>query len=268
MSTNLIYNGDFSLPLISTNSSLNSLSLTPAQSTDFYWTCTGNQAAIINGVGTTNTLLNPSLIGYTQSFYILNSNSSIQQSFTVPFAGSYILSFYYSLRTSYPLNNLQILLNGVLIDTVTTTPTNWRRYINTFYNVNIGVNTIKFLGVSVGNYGIVFTGMSFTYDQFGGVQPAPGAALPLTVATYNNFKSTTINGSLNVLDWIPTGGSLVPGTITTQRYYNYNYGTIPNIPSTALGWVISSNVAATTVGALSYTSSFGLTIPTGIYIYN
>ena len=88
----------------------------------------------------------------------------------------------------------------------------------------------------------------------------------LTVATYNNFKSTTINGSLNVLDWIPTGGTLVPGTITTQRYYNYNYGTIPNIPSSALGWVISSNIAATTVGALSYTSSFGLTIPTGIYI--
>ena len=153
---------------------------------------------------------------------------------------------------------MQILINGVLIDTVTTSPTNWSRYINTVTNVNIGVNTIKFLAAS-GSNAIAFTGINFVYGQ-------TGATPPLTVATYNNFKSTTINGSLNVLDWIPTGGTLVPGTITTQRYYSYSYGTIPNIPSSALGWVISSNIAGTTVGALSYTSSFGLTIPTGIYI--
>jgi len=124
--------------------------------------------------------------------------------------------------------------------------------------VNIGVNTIKFLGTVAGG-AISIAGINFVYGQV-------GAAPPLSVATYNNFKSTTINGSLNVLDWIPTGGTLVPGTITTQRYYNYNYGTIPNIPSSALGCVTTTNVAGTTVGALSYTPSPGLTIPIGIYI--
>jgi hypothetical protein len=258
MSTNLIYNGDFSLPSITTNSSLNSTSFTTQQATDFYWTCGGAYAQLLNGVPTSN-FLNPSLVGYTQSCYLLYA-SSIQQSFTVPFAGSYILSFYYSIRTGFPLNNMQILINGVLFDTITTTPTNWSRYMNTVSNVNLGVNTILFQATSGGN-AIVFTGVSFVFGQV-------GAATPLTIATYNNFKTTNINGSLTVLDWIPTGKGLIQGTISTQRNYNYNYTTLPTFYSTALGYINSyTTTTATSPTANSFIShATALSIPIGVYI--
>ena len=58
--------------------------------------------------------------------------------------GSYRLSFYYAVRSSYLLNNLQIYLNGTLIDTITT-PTNWGIYSNYVYPI-VGTNTILFKG--------------------------------------------------------------------------------------------------------------------------
>jgi hypothetical protein len=260
MSTNLIYNGDFLLPSITTNSSLNSTIFTTQQATDFYWTCGGAYAQLLNGVPTSN-FLNPSLVGYTQSCYLLYA-SSIQQSFTVPFAGSYILSFYYSIRTGYPLNNMQIIINGVLFDTITTTPINWSRYMNTVSNVNLGVNTILFQATSGGN-AIVFTGVSFVYGQFDGAQPAPGDGL---TATYNNLKTTNINGSLTVLDWIPTGKSLIQGTISTQRNYNYSYTTLPTFYPSSLGYMYSANNTTGSVIANSFTNSSGFAIPIGVYI--
>ena len=140
MSTNLIYNGNFSLPSITANSSLNYTSFTTAQSAAYYWTAAGQYSAIINGVPNT-TFSNPSLVGCTQSCYLLNI-SSIQQSFTVPFAGSYILSFYYSLRTGYVLSNMEIYINDVLVDTITQNPTNWSMYINTVSSRNLNIDVL------------------------------------------------------------------------------------------------------------------------------
>ena len=110
MSTNLIYNGNFSLPSITTNTAINSTSFTTEQATAFYWTPGGAYVTLLNGAPTTN-YLNPSIIGYTQSCYLL-LGSFITQSFSVPFVGSYILSCYYSIRTGYPLS-MQIYINGV-----------------------------------------------------------------------------------------------------------------------------------------------------------
>ena len=261
MSTNLIYNGDFLLPTFATNTITDYPTFTTQQATDFYWTAGGPYVRITNGVPTSN-FINPSLIGYSQACYLL-TNSSIQQSFTVPFTGSYILSFYYSLRIGYTLSNMQIIINGVLFDTITTTPTNWSRYINTVpsSNLNIGVNTILFLGVGVSgtNYAIVITGVSFIYGQFGG-------ASPLTIATYNSLKPTYIYGSLTVLDYIPTGGTLIQGTISTQRNYNYNYTTLPTFQPSSLGYMYSANNTTGSVIANSFTNSSGFAIPIGVYI--
>jgi len=261
MSTNLIYNGDFLLPTFATNTITDYPTFTTQQATDFYWTAGGPYVRITNGVPTSN-FINPSLIGYSQACYLL-TNSSIQQSFTVPFTGSYILSFYYSLRIGYTLSNMQIIINGILFDTITTTPTNWSRYINTVpsSNLNIGVNTILFLGVGVSgtNYAIVITGINFVFGQV-------GAATPLTIATYNSFKPTYIYGSLTVLDYIPTGGTLIQGTISTQRNYNYNYTTLPTFQPSSLGYMYSANNTTGSVIANSFTNSSGFAIPIGVYI--
>ena len=261
MSTNLIYNGDFLLPTFATNTITDYPTFTTQQATDFYWTAGGPYVRITNGVPTSN-FINPSLIGYSQACYLL-TNSSIQQSFTVPFVGSYILSFYYSLRIGYTLSNMQIIINGVLFDTITTTPTNWSRYINTVpsSNLNIGVNTILFLGVGVSgtNYAIVITGINFVFGQV-------GAATPLTIATYNSLKPTYIYGSLTVLDYIPTGGTLIQGTISTQRNYNYNYTTLPTFQPSSLGYMYSANNTTGSVIANSFTNSSGFAIPIGVYI--
>jgi hypothetical protein len=131
------------------------------------------------------------------------------------------------------------------------------------------VNTILFLGVGVSgtNYAIVITGVSFIYGQFGGAQPAPGVGL---TATYNNFKTTNINGSLTVLDWIPTGGTLIQGTISTQRNYNYNYTTLPTFYSSSLGYInYYTSTAITNATANSFIShATALSIPIGVYIVN
>ena len=165
MSTNLIYNGNFSLPSITANTSMFYTSFTTAQATAFYWICAGNFAGLVNGYIPANNIPDPSLIGYSQYGYIYTL-SSIQQSFTVPFAGSYILSFYYVARGGYSFNNMQILINGVLFDTVSTSSSTWVIYRNTVANVNIGVNTILFSGTIAGG-AISITGINFVYGQTG-----------------------------------------------------------------------------------------------------
>ena len=262
MSTNLIYNGDFSLPSINTNSSINYLSFTTQQAAAFYWTSGGSYMLLLNGVPTSN-FISPSLIGFTQACYLL-LGSSVQQSFTVPFTGSYILSFYYSIRTGNPLS-MQIYINDVLFNTVESTSTIWNIYTNTVpsNNLNLGVNTILFKATPGSSNAVVITGISLISGQVGGPQPGPGVGL---TATYNNLKTTNINGSLTVLDWIPKGGSLVQGTITTQRNYNYSYLTLPTFNPSSLGYMYSANNTASSVLANSFTNSSGFALPIGVYI--
>jgi ACT domain-containing protein len=222
---NLLYNGDFSLPLFSNNTLTNYSAFTTQQTTDFYWTIgISGSVRIINGVPNPSFINPSSLIGYTQSCYLLN-NSSIQQSFTVNFPDSYILSFYYSLRTGVVLSNMEIYINDILIDTITTNPTNWSRYINTVY-LNSGINTIKFLGVGVSSYAIIITGIKIMNGLDEVKPPAiaitnirlfepPSIVGGETVVYNNNFKSTNINGSLNVIDYT-TSGKKILGQITTN----------------------------------------------------
>ena len=260
MSTNLIYNGDFLLPSITANTVLFYTSFTIAQTNSFFWTCTGSYAAVINGYIPANNIPDPSLIGYSQYGYIYTL-SSIQQSFTVPFAGSYILSFYYVARGGYSFNNMQILINGVLFDTVTTSSSTWIRYFNTVYNVNIGNNTILFLGTIAGG-AISLAGINFVFGQV-------GAATPAKIATSNTFKTTNIFGGLTVYDYVSTTTTpvqTISGLITTQQTYNYNYSVLPVYLSSSLGYMYSANNTASSVIANSFTNSSGFAIPIGVYI--
>jgi len=144
MSTNLIYNGDFMLPTITLNGpSLVYTSFTTTQASQFYWTCANNYIYLIAGVPN-SFYIDPSTIGYVQ-FILILQYSSISQSFTVANQGSYILSFYYAPRLTSTFNNIQIYINGVLFDTLTTTPSGWVNYSKTVYNLIIGTNSISFV---------------------------------------------------------------------------------------------------------------------------
>jgi hypothetical protein len=66
------------------------------------------------------------------------------------------------------------------------------------------------------------------------------------------------------LDWIPKGGSLLQGTITTQRHFNYNYLTLPTFNPSSLGYMNSANNTASSVLA----NSFICVIQRGILLQN
>ena len=101
MSSNLIYNGDFSQPQINTSGSLVYTSFSQAQANQFYWTCNNLFVALTNGP-TYYGWPDFSSLGYVQ-FVSLYQYSSIQQSFTITQLGAYTLSFYYCARSGYCL---------------------------------------------------------------------------------------------------------------------------------------------------------------------
>ena len=90
MSYNLIYNGEFTQPIISTDSLLYSTDFTTDQKNNFYWSC-GIYAAIQNG-NTEFAIPDPILINQGQ-FSSIQYTSYIQQSFTVTIPRSYTLFF-------------------------------------------------------------------------------------------------------------------------------------------------------------------------------
>ena len=193
MSSNLIYNGDFSQPALTTDASMFYTSFSQTQANQFYWTCNNLYVALTNGP-TYYGWPDFSSLGYVQ-FVSLYQYSSIQQSFTVTQLGSYTLSFYYCARIGYPFDNFQIYINGVLFDTITNSVSNWTLYTNTINSLVLGVNSILFLGqIAGGDVGIV--GIKLYYGQ-SGVSP------PLITVQNNSFKSTNFYGAISVYDYIP-----------------------------------------------------------------
>ena len=254
--SNLIYNGNFSLPSITTNSYIYTDTFTTQQSTAFYWTSLNTfNPALLNGTNAFN--ITPPT-NATQ-YIVIQNDKSLQQSFTVTQLGNYTLSFNYAARGGYTFNNLKIYLNGTLFDTVTVTPTNWSTYSNTNLSPILGTNTLLLLGTARQNEGdIALTNIKVFYGQTG------GAGVATTIA-YNSFKTTNIYGGLSVYDYV-NSGTTISGLITTQRHYNYSYTTLPTFQPSSLGYMYSANNTSGAVLANSFTNSSGFAIPIGIYI--
>ena len=254
--SNLIYNGNFALPSITTNSYIYTDTFTTQQSTAFYWTSPNTfYPALLNGTNAFN--ITPPT-NATQ-YLVIQNDKSIQQSFTATQLGNYTLSFNYAGRPGYTFNNMKIYLNGVLFDTVTTTPTNWSLYSKTNLSPILGTNTLLLLGTATQNEGdIALTNIKVFYGQTGG-------APPTTTVSYNSFKTTNIYGGLSVYDYV-NSGTTISGLITTQRNYNYNYTTLPTFYPSSLGYMYSANNTATAVIANSFTNSSPFAIPIGLYI--
>jgi len=260
MSSNLIYNGDFSQPQINTNVSIYCANFTQTQANQFYWSYTGLYTALLNGP-TYYGFPDFTSLGYIQLISLYAIGSSIQQSFTVTQLGAYTLSFYYCARSGYPFENFQIYINGVLFDTITNSPSVWTLYTNTINNLILGVNSILFIGQTAGgDVGIV--GIKLYYGQ-SGISP------PLTTVQNNSFKSTNFYGAINVYDYIPSGGSLIQGLITTQRNYNYNYAIFPTYTANTLGYQYIYNYSLSGILSSNTTiTSTPIILPLGYYLVN
>jgi len=264
MSTNLIYNGNFLQPSITTNTYIYTTAFTQAQTNQLYWNSSAN-VALQNGITIFN-FSDPSLINQTQ-FLSIQNTGSISQSFTITQLGTYTLYFFYCSRQGYSLNNMKIFLNGVLFDTITTPPptNNWATYNNANLNVVLGVNTILFQGVFFGQeLDIGLSNIQIFYGQ-------TGQSPPLITVQNNSFKSTNFYGAISVYDYIPSGGALQQGLITTQRNYNYNYAVFPTYTPNSLGYqykytFTSGGSLSGFVGINTTITSTPIILPLGYYL--
>jgi hypothetical protein len=244
MPTNLLQNGDFTVVPIGVGYRfLGSFSQTELE--NFVWSV----------VNTSNVSLQNNYDWYispsSSTIYCsLQTTSSIQQSFTVTEigSGSCTLSFFYSSRASQPFNITQIYINNVLFDTISLgNITRLTYYLKRIY-LNVGVNTILFQSTSTS------------------VDSAIGLAnIQIYYSNDNNIKTTNVYGALTVYDYLPTGGTTTPGTLTTNQTLNFKYNSLPTYSANSLGYIYNYASAVTSVAAVTYINSSAFTIPVGVY---
>ena len=291
--SNLISNGDFSLPVVTTGAQVTWYTAFNApQLLSFAWVCSGGSIGLINGYRAS--WPDPTTIGYTQ-FALFSGTSSIQQSFNVNTQGSYILSFYYGSRSGSPFDNLQININGVLFDSLPTPSiSSWVKYTNTVI-LNAGSNNISFLGTNATGY-MALTGISLKYGLIG-VSPV----LPQNIFLVNSSSqqipnyynpvthNKTTNSIFNKTDWlinsndakyVNLNGSSMTGSLSTvgltsiggmnQFMSNLTLPTTyPAIPSKSqIGGSITVNYTPASAVNSTITNIVSITLPVGIWFLN
>lgn len=161
--SNLLYNANFSLPPIETNSFSYINNLTTEQKTELGWTTSTPpySASLQNGF-TSFEYTNPSAINLTQ-FVSLQSLSYISQSFLVANVGNYMLTFKYARRSVSSFNRASVMFDGNVIGTVPTPSSNdWVAYSTIFNISSTGTHTLKIQGVGNLTDGIAITAIVLT----------------------------------------------------------------------------------------------------------
>jgi hypothetical protein len=252
--SNLIYNGTFTLPLLTSDSYTYVNSLTAQQKTDLGWTSSGvtDYTSLQNG-STAFGYANPSLIGLTQ-FISLQYASYISQSFIVANAGNYILTFKYTNRPGYLFNNASVSLDQSEVGTVpTSTSGTWLTYSLVINISSTGTHTLKIQGV----------------------YPANDLAIAVTKVVLkpyyiNNFKNTNVFGYLTVNDLNQNGSTTSNGYIETPtiltEVISFNYSIPPTLVSSNLGYVNTVTYTGSASIAASSNAYISVTIPIGIYL--
>ena len=280
MSTNLIYNSKFDIPLITTNDFKYYINLTAEEKTNFYWAVLADNSTITiqNGVTAYN-YASPSLINLTQaiSFQV---NSSIAQTVTILDLVTYQLRFNYVCRPSYLINPLNVYFNDVLTYTVSTHTTSWSEIIIDYTPLDFGNLTIKFETVQIDgeDRNICFTNINFFQKQTTGGGGAPGTTSK--IVTYNSLKNTNIYGALTINDLNINGskisGRLLLNNIDTSIQLNtnllntnrivYNYTTIPGNNNNQLGHIQTFNYTGpSSIGANAFANIL-VNLNPGVYL--
>jgi hypothetical protein len=280
--SNLIYNGDFSLPNITTNTTVRIVGLTAIQKQQLFW-YTGSESPspttyLIDGSG--GGFPSPSLvsasqfIGFYTSSFIGFARGYLNQDITIFNTGTYTLSFQYSRRTGYTFSNIQIYFGNTLFDTVTTVPAanTWATYSNTYNCTNAGTTTLQLrIANTTGTFASGVANVSLT------------PLLLNTDLSYNNLKNTNIFGSLNVDDTV-INGNTISGSIQTPQLLvggtdlstelstgviNFNYSTIPSYVSTNLGRIYSSGTPVASITSIDIANPTEIvsipSLPVGVY---
>ena len=214
MSTNLLYNPNFDLPLIATNDYKYYPNLTEEEQTNFYWTVgTNNYISLQNGTSIFN-FASPSLLNLNQAISF-QYDSDISQTVTIFDLVTYQLKFNYVCRPAYTIIPLNVYFNDVLTYTVTTYTTSWSEVVIDYLPSEFGNLTIKFATISDGyDKSMCFTNIKFYIKPTtgGGGAPVGGSKN----VTYNSLKNTNIYGYLNVNDYV-NGGSVTEGIIRCPK---------------------------------------------------
>ena len=144
MSTNLLYNPKFDLPLINTNTFERYATFTPAQISALYWLVVDNNSVTLQNGVTAYDFPSPSLINNTQAICFQYA-ASISQTVTIFDLVTYQLRFNYVCRPSpYLINPLNIYFNDVLAYTASTYSSTWSEVIIDYTPSDFGNLTIKF----------------------------------------------------------------------------------------------------------------------------
>ena len=214
MSTNLLYNPNFDLPLITTNDYKYYPNLTEEEQTSFYWIVgINNYISLQNGISAFN-FASPSLLNLNQAISF-QYDSEISQTVTIFDLVTYQLKFNYCCRPEYTITPLNIYFNDVLTYTVTTYTLDWSEVVIDYLPSEFGNLTIKFATISDGiDRSMCFTNIKFYIKPTTG---GGGAPVPTTKSvTYNSLKNTNIYGYLNVNDYV-IGGSVTEGIIRCPK---------------------------------------------------
>jgi len=282
MSTNLLYNANFALPLITTNDYKYYTNFTAEEITNFYWTVgTNNYISLQNGISAFN-YASPSLLNLVQAISF-QYDSVISQTVTIFDLVPYQLRFNYVCRAAYTINPLNIYFNDVLAYSVSTYSSTWSEVIIDYTPSDFGNLTIKFETISDGqDRAICFTNIKFFQKTTTGGGGAPGTTSK--IVTYNSLKNTNIYGYLNVNDLNVNGGviggllrtpKILLGNIDTAISFttallninriNFNYSTIPGNNINQLGHLSTSTYVGSSVGANVY-ATISVNIYPGVYL--
>ena len=131
----LISNGNFSSPIIATDSFIYYTDFTSDQSNSLVWGCSHLNVALQNG-NTAFLYPNPATLTISTSQFIsIQYLSAFQQMITIPSSGYYTFQFNYAIRPSYSRNPINIYIGSTLKDTFSFTDTNstWQTYIQNEY---------------------------------------------------------------------------------------------------------------------------------------
>ena len=141
--SNIVYNGTFQNPLLSSGDDLAYDAMTTQQASDFYW------------IGTSNTYVNrdTTYFGYpipptgvSSQYVSFQFNSSLFQTINVSKKGKYALTFYHCRKPFYYVAGLDILVDDVYITTIPSTIADtWTSFRIEFYIKRTGSQILKFV---------------------------------------------------------------------------------------------------------------------------
>jgi len=157
---------------------------------------------------------------YLYQYISFENNAFIYQPITITKIGKYNLTFLYVSRPNYTHNNLQIFVNNVLLDVITTSQANWTEYTYSFPILATGTYTLFFQGQP----GDTDTNIAITNIKL--IEPPSIIGNGVATIYNNNFKNTTINGELNVIDYTDSTSKKTLGAITTNQLTCMNNLTI------------------------------------------